>query len=104
VNLCETVDSRMLLGSSPERSFLAQEIAYWAGLTREALKRETGGIRSVEISGGGSGWSQDRIGDFRESRVHLNSLVSHFRRNVTFLCELSRIGISVTRIRIMCGS
>jgi len=36
----------MLLGSSPERSFLAPEIAYLSGLAREVQKRETGSIES----------------------------------------------------------
>jgi len=61
------VDSRVLLGSSPERSFLAPEIAYLAGLAREAQERETGSIESEVISG----WiwaASGQNGDFRESR------------------------------------
>jgi len=46
--------TRDALCSNPERSFLAPEIAYLAGLAREAQKRETGSIESGGRSQGGS--------------------------------------------------
>jgi len=81
----------MLLGSSTERSFLAPEIAYLTGLTREYQKRETGSIESwrgsqvVDLGGRGTeSVISENLG------FHLNSRVSHFHLNVAFLCKLGR--------------
>jgi len=57
-------------------------------LAKEAQKRETGSIDSGGGSQGGSGLSQIRIGDSENLWFHLNSRVSHFSLNVTFLCKL----------------
>jgi len=52
-----------------------------------------------EISGSGSGWSRARIGDSENIRFHLNSRVLTFHRNVTFLCNSTRVpGISVMEV------
>jgi len=80
-----------VLSSSPERSFLAREMTYLDGFGQEAQKRETGSIGSEGISGvdlGGLG-SESVISENLGFR--LNSRVSHFHLNVTFLCKLRRI-------------
>jgi len=77
------VDSKGALGSSPGRSFLAPEIAYLAGLSREAQERETGSIGS---EGDLRRWiwvSRIRIGDSENLGFHLNYGFS-LHLNVTF--------------------
>jgi len=79
--LGETVDSRMLLGSSPERSFWHRNNLFVRFLTREAKKRETGSIESEGDLRGGSGWSRAGIGDSENLRFSPKSRVSHFHLN-----------------------
>jgi len=69
VDLGEPVDSRILLGSNPERSFLAAEIAYFVGFGQEAHKRETGSIESGGDLRMDPGGLRPESVIFRESQV-----------------------------------
>jgi len=68
-------------------------ITYFDGFGYGAQKRETGSIASGGISEMDPWFQWIRNGDLRNPRVHLNSPVSHFLYNVTFLCKLRRIHV-----------
>jgi len=57
---------------------MTPQITCLTGLVMEAQKRETGGIRSEEISEGGSGGSGQDPGILRFRVFHLNSRVLTF--------------------------
>jgi len=72
-----------VLGSSSRRSFLTPQSRVLAGFGLGGSERETGGIRSEGISGGGFGGPELDPGIIG-FRVHLNSRVLTFCLNVTF--------------------
>jgi len=85
------MDSRCVLGSSPGGHFWHPKSRVLAGLGREALKRESGGIRSagdllVDLGDLGLDLGIPGIPCF-----HLNSWVLTFCLNATFLCKFRLI-------------
>jgi len=76
---------RDTMGSSLGVSILTPKITCLTSLTKEAQKRESGGIDSEVISGGVSGWFWGGSWDSGIPCFHLNSRVSYFSTK----CHLS---------------